>query len=365
VTAYGLDGGAVRWRYGPVRRTSIMPAESVTLLSPAGCSSIQSFTTVAVDRHTGQARWQQAGVPVLRVGGGGLVVFKQPVNSCAEASLGVDPTPSIPFVWAGVSLSGGTVEWSLQVDAGVRLAVGYDAGDVARWLAVADHGLITAYDLRTGRPLGSTQAAADPVVALRTRLLPAGDQALLMRRDATGLRLAAHDVSGFALRWTTTVAPPANLVRLDLDSYAALRCGPLICLGPPTETVGLDAATGRELWRVPGRPVRTGSAYAVFARPPRGSDPPELVVHDLATGGVQTRLTGWEPLGVAGRDALLAAPAGDGSRLWRVRLDTGEVVPVAVLPRHYGECELADGYLVCRTVLGELDGWRLPPGRAG
>jgi len=360
ITTFGLSNGVVRWRHRPQRRATVTPAGPVTLLTPGACRSMEEFVTEAVDAGTGDVRWRQPGAPLWLTTDGELAVFKRPVTGCAEATGGFDGLPSVPFVWAGVELGSGAERWSLRVAAGDRLAVGIDDAGRASWLAQVAGATITAYDLRTGAVTGTTDLPAEPPAPAFVRVAGAGDRLLVTERSRAALTVHAYAMPALTKAWRTTVPPPGGN-RLELDSFAVRGCGPVVCIGPATETAGLDAATGRERWRLPGRPLRVGTQYALLIRGRPGSGLPVLTVHNLATGVLRSELPETQLVGRTVGGVLLSIATGDEGRgLWRLDLGTGALQSLTALPRLYIDCESADRHLACRATDGSFSLWRLP-----
>jgi outer membrane protein assembly factor BamB len=359
ITSYDLASGAVRWQYDPPRRMQTLAAEDTVVVAPVSCSTRSVFQTVALAAGTGVRRWDRRGAPVWLVDGAPVVVMKQPVRGCSEATLGFDPKPSSPFTWIGVDLYTGEVRWELKIPAAVGLAAGVDPNGFASWLAIRDAGAVTTYELRTGTVVGRYElpAGADPYAQM-SRVLGAGDQLLVARRDRGTMMLAAFDAPDLRLRWSTTLPMPGG-TRQDIDGVGASRCGPTVCVGPAGQTVGLDPLTGQERWRLPGRPSRIGPGYALFVRLPRSSSQSTLTVHDLASGAELAALRGISLLSREWSDPLLNR-VGPESRLWRLDLTDGHMRAVTVLPGRFADCDAAGRYLACRSSDGEMRVWRLP-----
>jgi hypothetical protein len=113
ITSYDLSSGAVRWLYDPPRRMQTLAGHDTVVVAPTSCSSRSVFQTLGLDSRTGAQRWDIRGAPVWLVDGAPLVVIKQPVRGCSEATIGFDPLPSSPFTWLGVDLLTGGVRWQL------------------------------------------------------------------------------------------------------------------------------------------------------------------------------------------------------------------------------------------------------------
>jgi hypothetical protein len=150
-------------------------------------------------------------------------------------------------------------------------------------------------------------------------------------------------------------------IRQEMAGFTASSCGPALCLGPINETAALDPLTGAERWRLPGRPVRIGSGYGLFERPPQPLGRPTFVVHDLASGAERAALRDTELLSPERSDPLLNRSGPDG-RLWRLDLTDGRLSAVTVLPGAFADCDASGRYLACRSTDGELRVWKLPAG---
>ena len=360
ITSYDLASGAVRWQYDPPRRTQTLATGDTVVVAPVSCSSRSPFQTLGLDARTGAQRWDVRGAPIWLVDGAPIVVMKQPVRGCSEATLGFDPLPSAPFTWIGVDLSTGSVRWELKIPAAVGLAAGVDAAGYASWLAIFDAGAVTMYDLRTGTIAGRYEPPVPDQYAPLSRVLGAGNQLLVTRRERGYLHLAAFDAPGLRPLWQNTIPMPGG-VRQEMAGFTASSCGPTLCLGPINETAGLDPLTGVERWRLPGRPTRVGPGYALFERPPQPLGRPTFVVHDLGSGAERAALRDTELLSPEWSDPLLNRSGPDG-RLWRLDLADGRLSAVTVLPAAVADCDAAGRYLACRSSDGELRVWKLPAG---
>jgi hypothetical protein len=360
ITAYALADGRVRWRQRTSRRMRVVPAGPVTLLTPAACLSMEEFTTEALDASGGDPRWKLPGAPVWMVAGGDLVVIRQPVTGCAEATGGFDPLPSAPFVWSGVDVATGVVRWSMRIEAGETLAAGGDDLGQAAWFAIARSDRITTFDLRTGAVVATLDRPGAPPPPAVVRVIGDGDRMLVLERSPSAVAVRSYTAPELTGQWQTTVAPPPGIARLELDTFVARDCGSLICLGPPTETVGLDPVSGQERWRLPGRPLRVGARYGLFIRAAQAARLPMLTVYDLGTGRATRTLPDGLLIGGTEDGVLLNVPGTAGGTLWRLGLTAGDLHLLTPLPRRYVDCDSLDRYLACRATDGSLNVWRLP-----
>lgn len=365
ITSFDLASGTVRWEYAPPRRMLVQPAGDTVVVAPVSCSLRAAFATYGLDAASGERRWEIRGAPLWLVEGAPLVIIKQ-TQRCSEATIGFDAQPGTRATWIGLDLATGDPQWQMEVPSGVNLAVGVNTGGRASWLAIADYGTLTTYDLRTGRDIGRYEApAADlqPGQPYRpTRIFGAGDQLLRVTSSRTRVEITSHEIPGLRPGWTTAV-PPLRSNRVDLDGVSARDCGTVVCLGAAVETVGLDPNTGAERWRAPGRPLRVGAGYAMFMKAPPVSDAPMFVVHDLATGAPRTELRDTNLLNRTYGDPLLTRSGrqeGQEGRLWQLDLAAGTFNTVTVLPGPYANCDAAGRYLACRDSDGGLRVWRLP-----
>jgi hypothetical protein len=359
ITSYDLASGAVRWQFRPVRRNVVLPAGDVVLVAPVSCSARSAFQTVALDAVTGERRWELRGAPIWLVDGAPIVVVKSPERGCTEATLGFDPLPSATFWWMGIDLATGDMRWRIKVPGAVNMTAGTDGSGKARWMAVADEGVITTYDLRTGAVAGQYDPPGTGTFNPLSRILGAGDRLLIVTRMRGTLEVAAFDAPGLLPTWRIVTTPPWNGVRLDLDGFAASWCGRTICLGPGGETIGLDPDNGQERWRLPGRPTRVGPGFGLFVRPPPVVAEPTFAVHDLLSGAERATLPEIDLMSRTWGDPLLNQPGAHG-RLWRLDLADGVMHAVTVLPGLFADCDFGGRYLACRNSDGEMRVWRLP-----
>jgi outer membrane protein assembly factor BamB len=364
VTAYDLATGRVRWEYLPPRRMLVQPAGDTVIIAPVSCSLRAPFNTYGVDAASGRRMWEIRGAPLWLVVGAPIVVIKQ-TERCAEATLGFDAQPGTKATWIGLDVASGEKRWDIEVEPGVNLAVGVNSGGRASWLTIADDGVMTSYDLTTGRDVGRyevPEADRTDRSATPARIMGAGGQMLSVVSTRAGYTVTAHEIPGLRPRWTSAMPPPRTN-RIDLDGVSARECGPVICLGPAVETIGLDRDTGTERWRVPGRPLRVGAGHGLFMKAPPVADVPTFVVHDLATGATGSELRDTDLLNRTSGDPLLRRsdqPEGEGGRLWQLDLAAGTFKTVTVLPGPYANCDAGGRYLACRNSDGQLQVWRLP-----
>jgi hypothetical protein len=360
ITSYGAVDGAVHWEYKPAARSAIFPVGPMVLLSPQACRGMQTFRTEGIDAATGVGRWTLPGAPVWQVAGSDLVVFKRPVNGCTEATVGFDPIPNAEFVWSGVDAVNGTTAWAITVPDGATLSAGIDPAGRASWLAVNIDGTVRAYDLRTGAETGTLALGDDPRRSPFVRVFAAGNKLLVAERNGSRLSFRGYSAPALTLDWESVVPPPPKFLRLELDSFISRRCGPVICVGPPGMTIGIDPASGEERWRVSGRSWRIGPNYGLFVVSAADDAPPVLRVHNLTTGAVKLELPASELVGRMGAEILLRTASSRGGRLWRLDLSTGVLRPVVALPGWYSECDIGGRILICRTASSDLEVWRLP-----
>jgi hypothetical protein len=370
VTSYDLATGQVRWQYEPPRRMLVQPAGDTVVVAPVSCSLRAPFFTYGVDADSGDRRWEIQGAPLWLVEGAPVVVIKQ-TQRCSDATIGFDAQPGTTATWFGLDLATGDPRWQMEVPAGVSLAVGTNVGGRASWLAIADAGMITTYDLATGRDIGRYEAPETQATPTQgtsqlrppTRIMGAGDQLLSVTYSRSDLQIAAYDIPGLRPLWATTVVAPRSN-RLDLDGISARPCGSVICLGSAMETLGLSPDSGTERWRAIGRPMRVGAGYGLFMQAPPIADEPMFVVHDLATGAAGSELRDTDLLNRTYGDPLLRRATREGEpqegRLWQLDLAAGTFNTVTVLPGPFANCDAAGRYLACRDSDGDLQVWRLP-----
>jgi outer membrane protein assembly factor BamB len=168
----------------------------------------------------------------------------------------------------------------------------------------------------------------------------------------TGTVLTARDREDGSLLWSRD---------LDIGQGAGVASDAVIVLSNDSDRVGLDAATGAELWRTdaPASDDETVDDHDGLSVEARGAD--EIIVRRVGDGGIA-----W-PQSVPGRteiavgDRIVMVLAGQevigfdlvtGTELWRVQ---PEILDATVISA------IENGFVVANAG-GEVEGWRLAGG---
>ncbi|MGE3456934.1 MAG: PQQ-binding-like beta-propeller repeat protein [Kofleriaceae bacterium] len=261
VVAFDLATGALRWRVAtplPVRTGPVVAGELIVASQIDG-------TVLAIDASRGVLRWQH------ELGGGdasaGVVTFAPPSTEAGEILIGNERRV------ATIEAASGAPAWAVEhayPSAGfptlssIAVAEGISVGVFDRAAAG-----VFARDRMTGNQLWRLEGElsygihASPVIA--------GDTVYI----ANGLsEVIALDAITGVLRWTTKLDPNGFEWGNATIGTPAIANGVLVVPTLYRDLVGLDAATGAELWRVSGTPspLRTthyrGAGEAGFAASP-------------------------------------------------------------------------------------------------
>lgn len=333
VSSAGLFAGqgGVRWRVmtgGAVRSSPAVTATQVFVGSDDGF-------LYAIDRRAGTISWKfQAGGPVAAspAVAGGLVV-----------------AATLPGRIFAVEETTGTLRWSVATGAALppntAPAGGWDVLAsspvvVGQTVVIgAPDGAVRALDLTTGRVLWKVQTGG------KVRSSPAAHGGAVMVGSWDG-RVYALDLKSGSTRWVhrtigdTIDSKAAGYDRRALQSSPAIAGGMVFIGSRDGGLYGLDAATGERRWRVSHRgswvvaspAVKDGRVYV------GSSDGHFIQAVDAATGRELWRLQteanvlsspllagGLLVVGTHRADApwgdLLAIDPADGTVRWRLRLD--------------------------------------------
>jgi outer membrane protein assembly factor BamB len=193
--------------------------------------------------------------------------------------------------------------------------------------AVATYGRddgMTAWNAITGAARWEDRSGATVAV----NATPVAGDGLLYVINSSGL-VTAYDLQFASRRWSRVVTPDSNDWMYSVTATPVLADGRLFVPTQWQDLVALDAATGAELWRVPGPGGTINLAHYRDAEPGYPASP-------VATGDIL-----WVPR----LDGTLAALAvADGRELWSTQLGA----PIISAPAPAGE------YLVVATYDGTV-----------
>jgi outer membrane protein assembly factor BamB len=254
----------------------------------------------------------------------------------------------------------GRARWSGVIPSRARFERVFDRdGTRLRWaVTVADRNdPAQVWDLHTGAVV-----AERPVIPTGAELLDlrAAAGVLLARYgtpDGTSPRLAGYDVATLTRQWVV----PAPSIR----EFYPSACGELLCIAGDGAMTALDPRTGAMAWRAEYEQVTGGGGGSLFGL---GTDG-QLAVLAPETGIAVASLPDWQILGPAGTDGLLqlvtrAVPGSN--RIYVGLLDPSEAA-VRTLGSASGvlapSCRTGPDSLVCELISGGVGVWtyRLSP----
>jgi hypothetical protein len=242
LAAYGLGDGARRWetpvQVGADPRDQASLAElGDVLVVMVGRDHRSDMRTLVFDAGTGRPLWTHPGYVLSGPGTGPLIVSQPlpcPVGECFSAPDSVGLAQEL----IAMDRRTGAERWRLRIDEHTGYATPDPYAPSARMVVTAPDGLITVHDLATGGITGTLRASAAGSTPPRFAQF-IGDR-LLVR---TGDELTAYDGATLGREWTIRVGTFRGL----------LNCGgPLLCVLTEEGTQGIDAATGRQRWWLPG-----------------------------------------------------------------------------------------------------------------
>ena len=249
--ALALSSGNPQWaqpRPGAIRGAPAVVGGLVVFASAGG-------TAVGLDPATGRIRW--------------TALLGAPNDTSVAAADGTVVVGTTDGTAVALDPSTGAVRWRTTVDAGARIGTPAIA-DGRVMLASLDDGPpgtrhVTALDLATGRVVWRFGSPGD-----RPSYTPAVADGLAITEGETGVVTALDKASG-GVRWQASEPGILEIV-------PTLVGGTMYGAGNGTVAFALDAATGRELWRLPIKgvpyapaitgglellPTNTGLLYAI------------------------------------------------------------------------------------------------------
>lgn len=298
--------------------------------------------TVAVDVRTGAYRWQQPGQAVPVAGNGLLLEV-----------LGEDGSGTV----RAVDLCCGTPRWQVSVPPGgpAYQATGWE---VDRMATITTRGRAEVRDTGTGRVLAAADLPVPDLPVPDRQFGPAAQVVGDLLVTADGGLMTAYGLDRLDRRWQVPMP----------DGAYATACGGVICtFSTPGVVAALDAATGRTLWTHEGwDPMWAEGRHLMVVRMENSDNRlRDLVLVDPASGRVRAELGRWDLVDRWGAEGPLLAvrprtqPPG-GLVVAELDVNAATARILDVLPEAAGECQSADGGLLCRRRDGSLGLWLLP-----
>lgn len=362
VTAYGIPGGARRWR------TRIpQAAQGLWFVPDAGVVVAVTYggaggaaRTVVLEASTGHLLWSSASAVFTHAPAGSVngLLFDQ--TAAGGVVRWVDLRTG-RTVWSRAIRTGDTVN-QLQgprlSDPGWILILSPDDG--TEELVAEQTSAVFSSDRFAGiRPPGEQSGNGGPG-GVQAQRMPdqvnvVGGRALVVRTsDQRPATLTSFDLATSSLVWKQTG---------DFVAYPN-GCGPMICLSSNGALTALDPATGAVAWRADGwqlGPMVDGDHLLVRADQGGGA----MGLLDVRTGRVLMRMSGWSPVSdpAAGPTRLVVRPdARQESRVWFAILDSRYGAPSLLgdLPGLTSKkCQTTGTLLACVTVRRTMQIWRL------
>jgi outer membrane protein assembly factor BamB len=323
--AYARAGGQVEIRATPLNPANAPWATTVFAVEPELTSDASGLTlivhpgrlgpTTFLNAATGEIRWRTSADALIAVSGNRVATIANTTPSDPGTSrMTMTELDTGRTVWSRASSA-----WQVQIEPTGRLIVALDVD-----------GRVSIYDAADGRP----RAASSQVLGKASdaqAITVAGD--LLLTYGATSL--SALRLADLRPLWMTQVG----------DTEQAGRCGGTVCTVRPDGVLGLDPATGRELWTAKG-------ALTVDDEGTVGRIGGDTVRLDVRTGRVLQDFGSGAPVG----DVVVWPGPG---RSWVTRLADGRVL--GSLPSIDAEtCKRAGDYLACGTGNRQAAVWRVP-----
>lgn len=348
LTAYDVADGEPKWSLptGPdLGAVEAIPGTGVVLMRSGPVTVEKEYAdgttgalmfhreTVALAPATGDTIWRRPGEPLT--GGPDGVLLEQRDRRGEIGSLSL------------VRGRDGAPLWSVPTPGLQNIEVGYRAGRPRLIVTASDRGEITVLRYADGRPLRNLKSpwlATQPSAGYETDLVAAGDRLLLVRMEAYRTTITAHQIETLQELWRATV-----------DPFPWIHdCGVVLCLVDDNSLAGLDPATGRRRWQLPGIVSISWSGGGRLLAAD-SADPPVQRLVDAADG----RLIGPGGTGYAhstpsaDNSVLLlrtaAAPSGH-TAVSRLDLRTGRPKLIGLM--HVGHqfgCDAAERHLLCRA----------------
>lgn len=286
--------------------------------------------------------------------GGGPPVWKRPTGMLGHSERGAlvlasDMTGPISTggrqVWRALDPRTGAERWSVEQPENGQTTIGtgfYRSGFPDLLYTLHGDGRLEARDGRTGQ-VTATGRVTQPV-GLSTRFWAGGGVVLVERGTEETI---AYDDRTLAERWRRDgpVLPD--------DGYPQ-DCGPVVCVVAVREgLIGIDPATGREIWRAGGFDSSEMIGDRILASHASRAEP-VLAVLDPGTGRT-TAVPGAWVSGGPGPDPGTAYVhrirlSDNTVRYGVLDLATGRVRLLGVADRIAGDCQFAPGVLLCRRV---------------
>jgi outer membrane protein assembly factor BamB len=246
VAVQGLDGATGRTRWSitvPMTAQFLDVGDTVVFLSLDGSSTRSTATATAIDRATGKQRWQVSGFANQTVAGSDALYelgVRPPVSSTGPGTPPVGPT----YFVVAVDSHTGQARWQVPLDGpmlGTPSVVGSVAVVTTSRMTVPQagppSGVVVAFDSATGHELWRQNPAGATEASLA---VGSGNNAVYV---ATPTSLTAVNAQDGTTQWTVPLTNPSS------NGAGSIVAGEgIVALAAPGGAVVLDAANGHRLW---------------------------------------------------------------------------------------------------------------------
>ncbi|MGI5178143.1 PQQ-binding-like beta-propeller repeat protein [Dactylosporangium sp. CA-152071] len=373
VTAYDWGTGEERWSRRILPNSGqVYLAADRAYIRHRPCTDATGWSLERLDPADGRQQWYAAGAPVavLRIDDRpGLLLVDERTGTCPPA-VPQRNTPQTPVHLAAIDAETGIVRWQFQMPAGGRLVSPDVPG--SDWFAIwytTGHTEIRA--AATGAVLSAAEVpelADGPPQSVRI----VGDMLVVVAVGLDGAMITSYGHTPLEFRWRLLFqsAEPVPIAELAYGPVV-VACGPMVCVPNWRDIAVIDPRTGVQRWRRQIQMDAVGSGVLV-ARD--REDFMRIRIVDWETGIDRSELTGWGliPTATDGSDdaagtaatagatwALVQKPDGNGSRIGRVNLRTGEVEILGQVSPIPSRCALRGHRLSCLADGDSLRLWRL------
>lgn len=285
VVAYELTSGKVRWRR-PVEGVPLYltDGEEAGLLLIRADEKVRQITfedggmgvvaygghTTALDARTGDRLWQQPGEVMNATRDTLLFAERQSDGKVSSLRL--------------VRPRDGTVVWRRELS-GVEQVMVPSLPD--RIVTADSAGTITVLRYSDGTEVHERRlpwSTSRPGLGIDTYVAELNGLLVIIQNDPRKSEISTYRLDSLEQLWRTQKGPYAY----------AQDCGPVLCLAETTAITGVDALTGRQLWRLPGFSGVTQVAEDRLLASVPGPEPGRQVVLEPDTGRqIGPGGTGW------------------------------------------------------------------------
>ncbi|GAA3188658.1 hypothetical protein GCM10010532_003300 [Dactylosporangium siamense] len=373
VTAYDWGTGEQRWsRTIPPNAGQVYLAADRAYIRHRPCTDATGWSLERLDPADGHQQWIAAGAPVavLRIEQRpGLLLVDERASTCPPA-VPLRNSPQTPVHLAAIDAESGVVRWQFQMPVGGRLVSPDVPGN--DWFAIwypDGHTEIRA--AATGAVISAAEVpelADGPPQSVRI----VGDLLVIVSVRLDGALITSYGHAPLAYRWQKLFqsAEPVPIAEIAYGPVV-VACGPMVCVPNWRDIAVLDPRTGEQRWR---RTIQLDAVGPGVLVARDREDFMRIRIVDWQTGVDRAELEGWGlvPMATDGNDdaagtaaaagttyALVQKPDGEGSRIARVNLHTGEVEVIGQIHPIPSRCAMRGHRLSCLAGGDSVHLWKL------